>query len=117
MRSFILLSLIFCIALLSGCGQEPLKSRNLVEADLYMRNNITQMNWNEFQHLLSDDHKVTKEEFTHLKDLNSKKFKSQRTEVENKIYRFNPDEELIYMTEWKDQEDILYLEDIYYISK
>lgn len=119
MRRFIGLTLIISLSIvgLAGCGEQPLKFRNLIEADLYLRNNITQMDWNEFQSLLSNKHNVSKEEFMKLKKINKEDFKSKRTEIENKIYRFNPDDELIYMTEWKNKDDLLFLKDIYTINK
>jgi hypothetical protein len=110
-------SLALLTLLLSGCGEEPLKFRNLLEADQYIRNNIENTNWNNFKLMLSSDSEVTEEDFNYLKEkLTTHKKSYFHTEAINKFYRFNKENELVYMTEWEKEDGTLLLKDIDYIK-
>jgi hypothetical protein len=112
-KLFLMLLITLC---LSACGQEPLKSRNLIEADQYIRNNISGMKWKEFQGLLRTDSEVTEQDFKYLKDIVKKYEKTSHVTVNEKIYRFNHKLSLMYITVWKKDGNILYLQDINYTS-
>lgn len=109
--------LILITILLSGCGDQPLKFRNLLEADQYIRNNIEDTDWTTFKYMLSPDHTVTENDFNYLKEkLTSQRKSYFHTEAVNKFYRFNKANELVYMTEWEKKDGILLLKDIDYIQ-
>jgi len=107
---------ILIILLLTACGQEPLKFRNMIEADQYIRNNIAMMEWPEFQLLLDKDTEVSQEDFITLKEILSKKQKTSHVEVENMLYRFNKKLNLMYMTEWVHEKQLFYLKDVHYTT-
>lgn len=114
----ILLFLVSLSLLLSACGKEPLKFRNLLEADQYLRNNVPKMQWNEFKALLDSDHQVSEEEFQNLKKILSTKYSSSHSEVDNKLYRFNEKQKLMYMTQWDITErNLFYLKEINFITE
>jgi hypothetical protein len=115
-RQFAVL-LILITLFLSGCGDQPLKFRNLLEADQYIRNNIENTDWNTFKYMLSPENTVTETDFNYLKErLTSQRKSYFHTEAVNKFYRFNKENELIYMTEWEKKDGILLLKDIDYIQ-
>lgn len=103
--------------LISGCGEQPLKFRNLLEADQYIRNNIENTDWGTFKLMLSPDNTVTETDFNYLKEKLTSQHKSYfHTEAVNKFYRFNKQNELVYMTEWEKKDGVLLLKDIDYIQ-
>jgi hypothetical protein len=102
---------------LASCGQEPLKFRNLLEADQYIRNNIQQLTWIEFEELTLSGHQVKKEEFEYIKTLLNQKYSSFHVSVDEKFYRFSRDRKLMYMTKWQEVDGTYYLEDISYVAK
>lgn len=108
--------IILTILLLTSCGQEPLKFRNMIEADQYIRNNIANMEWSEFELLLDKETNVTQEDFMALKGILSKQQKTSHVEVENVLYRFNNKLNLMYMTEWVSKNQLFYLKDVHYIT-
>jgi hypothetical protein len=118
MKKFILLLITGVIlTTLAGCGQEPLKFRNLLEADQYIRNNIQSLTWQEFEELTLTGHHVKKEEFEYIKTLLNKKYSSFHLNVDDKFYRFSRDKKLMYMTKWREVKGTYFLEDISYVEK
>ncbi|WP_174728987.1 hypothetical protein [Mesobacillus harenae] len=113
LRNFLLGLLL--ISILSACEQEPLKFRNLLEADQYIRNNVPSMEWNEFKQILGNEDTVTVDEFQYLKEELSSKYSTSYIVVENKLYRFRKNQNLMYMTEWEEVDNLLYLKEISYI--
>lgn len=104
--------------ILAGCSGEPLKFRNLLEADQYLRNNIPTMDWKEFELLLREGkNEVTEEDFQYLKKELSAKYSSSHVVVDNKLYRFRKNQKLMYMTEWEEIDNLLYLKEISYINQ
>jgi hypothetical protein len=116
-RQFTILVLLITLVL-SGCGDKPLKFRNLLEADQYIRNNIENLQWENFKYLLSSSSSVTEKDFEYLQDrLTEQGMSYYHTEADNKFYRFDPQsDELVYMTEWDEENGILLLKDIEYIQ-
>ncbi|MCM3727701.1 hypothetical protein M3226_18695 [Neobacillus cucumis] len=115
MKKWFLVLIIVFILVLTACGREPLKFRNLTEADQYIRNNIKELNWQEFKLITSKDNKVTESEFNYLKKILTKKYSSSSMIMNDKFYRFQADQSLMYMTSWKKENGKYYLSDISYI--
>lgn len=102
---------------MTGCGEEPLKFRNLIEADQYIRNNIQQLTWNEFKALTYKENNVTQQDFNYLKGLLNEEYSSFQVDIDDKFYRFNRERNLMYMTKWEKVNGTYYLEDISYVKK
>jgi hypothetical protein len=118
MKKLVSLVIVLCVTLgLAGCGEQPLKFRNLSEADQYLRNNIKEMNWDEFKLLLDSNNSVSEEEFRVLKEKLTSKYSSSHVEVNNTLFRFYADQRLMYATEWNQKDAHLYLTDINYIKE
>ncbi|PLS04327.1 hypothetical protein [Neobacillus cucumis] len=105
------------ILILSACGREPLKSRNLIEADQYIRNNINDMSWSQFQLLLNPTNHVSEKDFKVLKKIISSNNRTSYVEVDHLLYRFNDKQKLMYMTEWAKRGSVFYLKDIKYVNR
>jgi hypothetical protein len=110
------LLLLFAFLTITGCEKQPLKNRNLIEADQYIRNNISNMDWNTFQMMLSDNSQVSKQDFIHLKNEIKKKESSFHIVVKNKFYRFSSKQELLYKTDWVKENSILKLKEIHQLD-
>lgn len=102
---------------LIGCNKEPLKFRNMIEADQYVRNNISKMKWSDFQMLLSEKNDVTSDDFNYIKDILSKSEKTSHVEVKRQLYRFDENYDLMYVVEWESKDQLLYIKDIHYIKE
>lgn len=107
----------FLVLSLIGCNKEPLKFRNMIEADQYVRNNISKMNWSDFQMLLSEKNEVTSDDFNYIRNILSKSEKTSHVEVKSKLYRFDENYDLMYVVEWEIKERLLYIKDIHYIKE
>lgn len=117
MKKMVLFLGLILILVLSACGREPLKSRNLIEADQYIRNNITNMSWSQFELLLSSNNHVSEKDFNFLKKVISLNDKTSYVEVDQLLYRFNDKQKLMYMTEWTKKGSVFYLKDIQYVNQ
>lgn len=115
MKKVLLPIIILLILNLTACGQEPLKFRNLNEADQYIRNNIKDIEWKQFKRLSFKDNNVSEEDFSYLKSILTKQYSSSSIIVNDKLYRFQKDQTLMYMTSWKEKDGSYYLIDISYI--
>lgn len=116
MKKSTLCILLIIVFISAGCGKEPLKFRNILEADQYVRNNIPTMNWEEFQWLLSEKNDVSEKEFELIKEMLSEEYSSSHMIVENKIYRYDDKQNLMYMIEWNGK-STLALKDIHVVEE
>ncbi|WLR41503.1 hypothetical protein LC087_11440 [Bacillus carboniphilus] len=114
-RIMFLISICFMF-LLSGCGEEPLKFRNLVEANQYMKNNIQSMDWNNFEKLLASKNEISEEQFVFLKEMLNENSTWSNIVVEDRIYIYDQEASFMYMTQWTVEDGTLYLSSIHYID-
>lgn len=111
---------LFCIVciLLSGCSGEVLKFRNVLEADQYIRNNIQTLDWKTFNQLLTEDSNVNEQDYQVLREIPFKEMSTSHVVVENKkLYRFSQEKELIYVSQWEENDGEYKLTSIDYINK
>ncbi|WP_191566705.1 hypothetical protein [Metabacillus idriensis] len=104
------------VIFLAGCDKEPLKFRNMIEADKYYHSNIENMEWDIFKKSLSSNSDVDKEDFRSFQELINEEIKSFHVVVDEEMYRFTPDNELLYQTIWKKEDGTLKLQDIYILD-
>lgn len=113
----IVLFCIICI-LLSGCSGEVLKFRNILEADQYIRNNIQTLDWNTFNQLLTEDSNVNEQDYQVLREIPFKEISTSHVVVENKkLYRFSQEKELLYVSQWEENDGEYKLTSVDFINK
>ncbi|KEZ48769.1 hypothetical protein [Metabacillus indicus] len=108
-----LVAILLLTVLLNGCSKEPLKFRNLLEADKYYHSNIEGMEWSVFEKGLSKNAQVSKDDFQSFKKLIKGDPESFHVVLDNEMYRFSLDKELLYQTIWKKEHGTYKLKDIY----
>jgi len=114
-----LILLFISILFLSGCGNNLLVVRDVLEADQYTRNNTTNMDWTLFKQLLSNDSTVSEDDFTNFKRIIDSEAinNSSFVKLDNTIYRFSEKYELLYRADWKSDDGQLKLYSLNYIQK
>lgn len=118
MRKVIILSFVLSLlTILSGCGEEPLKFRNLTEADQYIRNNIQNFTLEEFRGLSKSNSELDEEDLDYLKSILKDETSSFHLSVGDKFYRFNHEKYLMYMTKWEKINGTFYLEEVLYVKQ
>ncbi|GAF64972.1 hypothetical protein BTS2_1869 [Bacillus sp. TS-2] len=85
---------------LSGCGDTLLVVRTPLEADQYLRNNIEELEFDSFEHMVSRDSGVTEKEFIELQRVIRENDQTRYIMIEEELFRFNIDGELLYYTIW-----------------
>ncbi|KYG30874.1 hypothetical protein [Alkalihalobacillus trypoxylicola] len=92
--------------ILSGCGDTLLVVRTPLEADQYLRNNIEELVFDSFEQMVSSDSGVTDKEFIELQRVIRDHDETRYIMIEEELFRFNIDGELLYYTVWtKDEQD------------
>jgi len=111
------LTLLLCISLLASCGNEPLQPRNKLEGDVYLRNNIQQMDWDTFSGMVAEKAPVTEHDFEKLRELLSTKESTFFIQIQDRFYRFiSKDKSLLYYVQWKKQDGKYYIQEIKYLE-
>ncbi|WP_088067435.1 hypothetical protein [Gottfriedia luciferensis] len=105
-------------ALMMGCEKEVLKSRSINDADHYIQNNISQMNWKTFKQLTSSNATITKDDFIKLKS-NLSQNKSAYFFTSNstlKVYNYNSSNHIIYISKWVDEKGLTKLKSVEFLN-
>ncbi|WP_243388124.1 hypothetical protein [Bacillus kexueae] len=117
MKRAAIIQVVFLMFLISGCGNDVLKFRNVLEADQYIRNNAQSLDWDVFKTLLTSDSPLSTDKFHKLKSIPFKEISTSHVVVDNKLYRFSSGKELIYVSEWVEDDGTLKLYDINYLEE
>jgi hypothetical protein len=105
------------LLLLSSCGNQVMVVRGLLEADQYLLNNGPNLSWSLFQDLLSPDTTVTEEDYHNIVEILEERKRSSFVQLDNTIYRFTTNYELVYAAEWVEVDGQLQLKTFDYIKK
>ncbi|WP_054708761.1 hypothetical protein [Bacillus sp. JCM 19041] len=104
--------LLFLLVFLVGCGNETLTIRSTLEGDSYLRNNIAALSQEQFSSLLSGDAVIENNTYIKLKETLEQHTNTRYLLAENRIYRYSDKNELLYVADWTEEDNVHKLDSI-----
>ncbi|MFS0788585.1 hypothetical protein ABC345_19635 [Shouchella sp. 1P09AA] len=101
-KIIVLLSLIFLI----GCGNQTLDVRSALEGDSYLRNNIEHLSEEQFLTFASEEQKLNRHSYEEFKTQLDTHDQTRYLLVDNRIYRYTVEDELLYVADWVEEENL-----------
>lgn len=100
------LLIVLSLGILVGCGEQTLTVRSTLEGDSYLRNNIESLSEDQFVSLSSKQNHIDESTYTHYKNLIDQNVNTRYLLVDERIYRYSQNDELLYVAEWVEEEGV-----------